>query len=201
MFNQTINAGRTLFRAQVRSVEGQAATLHIGQKFPVITQQYAGSVPAGTQGTVYAPPPSFTYEDLGVEVKVTPYIHGLEGVTLAVETSFQLLAGSSVNGIPIIGRRQFNTQIRLRDNEWAVVAGLKNPSFSKTTSGFWGLDRHTPAWKSVQAGDKGQRERERSGRDPAASDLTATRSVGYANDPCGLGDTPLHSPLTNRAKR
>jgi type II secretory pathway component GspD/PulD (secretin) len=141
MFNQTITAGRTLFRAQVRSVEGQPATLHIGERYPVITQQYAGSVPAGTQGTVYAPPPSFTYEDLGVEVKVTPYIHGLDGVTLAVETSFELLAGTSVNGIPIIGRRQFNTQIRLRDGEWAVVAGLKSPSVSKTTNGFWGLER------------------------------------------------------------
>jgi general secretion pathway protein D len=141
MFNQTITAGRTLFRAQVRSVDKQAATLHIGDKYPVITQQYAGSVPAGTQGTVYAPPPSFTYEDLGVEVKVTPYIHGLDGVTLACETSFELLEGTSINGIPVIGRRQFNTQVRLRDGEWAVVAGLKNPSTSKSTAGFWGLER------------------------------------------------------------
>jgi len=141
MFNQTTTAGRTLFRAQVRSVEGQPATLHIGDKYPVITQQYAGSVPAGTQGTVYAPPPSFTYEDLGVELKVTPYIHGLDGVTLAVETSFELLEGTSVNGIPIIGRREFHTQIRLRDDQWAVVAGLKNPSVSKSTGGFLGLER------------------------------------------------------------
>jgi type II secretory pathway component GspD/PulD (secretin) len=63
----------------------------------------------------------------------------VDGVTLAIETTFELLSGSSVNNIPIIGRRQINTQVRLLDGEWAVVAGMMNPSTSKTVSGFWGL--------------------------------------------------------------
>ena len=49
MFNQTISNAKTLYRAQVRSVDGQPATFHVGEKYPVITQQYAGSVPAGQQ--------------------------------------------------------------------------------------------------------------------------------------------------------
>ena len=44
-----------------------------------------------------------------------------------------------MNNIPIIGRRQINTQVRLQDGEWAVIAGLMNPSTSKAVSGFWGL--------------------------------------------------------------
>ncbi len=139
MFNESISSSRSLFRAQVRSVNGQPATFHVGEKYPVINQQYAGATAPGTQGTTYAPPPSFSYEDLGAEVKVTPYIHGVSGVTLTVETSFELLAGSSVDGIPIIGRREIKTQVRLLDGEWAVVAGLMNPSISKSQSGFWGL--------------------------------------------------------------
>ena len=79
--------------------------------------------------------------NLGLEVKVTPHIHGAEGVTLAIETTFELLAGNAVNNIPIIGRRQINTQVRLMDGEWAVVAGLMNPSTTKSTSGFWGLSQ------------------------------------------------------------
>jgi type II secretory pathway component GspD/PulD (secretin) len=46
-----------------------------------------------------------------------------------------------VNNIPVIGRRQLNTQVRLLDGEWAVVAGMLSPTDSKTTSGFWGLAR------------------------------------------------------------
>ncbi len=141
MFNQTTSTARNLYRAQVRSVDGQPATFHVGEKYPVITQQYAGAVPAGQQGNVFAPPPSFTFENLGLEVKVTPRIHGVDGVTMAIETSFELLAGNSVNNIPVIGRRQLNTEVRLLDGEWAVVAGLMNRSTAKTKSGFWGLEQ------------------------------------------------------------
>jgi general secretion pathway protein D len=122
-------------------VDGQPATFHVGEKYPVITQQFAGAVAAGQQGQVYAPPPSFTFEDLGLEMKVTPRIHGVDGVTMAIETTFELLAGTSVNSIPIIGRRQINTQVRLLDGEWAVVAGLISRSTAKTKSGFWGLEQ------------------------------------------------------------
>lgn len=139
MFNQSISTARTLYRAQVRSVDGMPATFHVGEKYPIITQQYAGGGTTAQTGTTYAPPPSFTFENLGLEVKVTPRIHGVDGVTLAIETTFELLSGSSVNNIPIIGRRQVNTQVRLMDGEWAVVAGLMNPSTTKTVSGFWGL--------------------------------------------------------------
>ncbi|HTA44181.1 MAG TPA: type II and III secretion system protein [Bryobacteraceae bacterium] len=141
MFNQSISSARNLYRAQARSVDGQAATFHVGEKYPIITQQYAGSVAPGQQGNVFAPPPSFTYENLGLEVKVTPRIHGTDDVTLAVETTFELLTGSAVNSIPIIGRREVKTQVRLLDGEWAIVGGLMSSTDSKARSGFWGLSQ------------------------------------------------------------
>ena len=141
MFNETTSNAKTLYRTQVRSVNGQPATFHVGEKYPIITQQYAGAVAPGTTGNVYAPPPTFTYENLGAEVKVTPQIHGVDGVTLKVETSFELLAGASVNNIPVIGRRQLTSEVRLLDGEWAVVAGMLSPTESKATSGFWGLSQ------------------------------------------------------------
>jgi type II secretory pathway component GspD/PulD (secretin) len=139
MFNETTSTAKTLYRASVRSVDGQPATFHVGEKYPIITQQYAGSVPTGTAGNVYAPPPSFTFENLGAEVKVTPHIHGVEGVTLAVESSFELLAGTSVNNIPVIGRRELKASVRVLDGEWSVIAAMLSPTESKTISGFWGL--------------------------------------------------------------
>lgn len=141
MFNQTVSSARNLYRAEARALDGQPATFHVGEKFPIITQQYAGSVAPGQQANVYAPPPSFTFEDLGFQMKVTPRIHGVDGVTLAIESTFELLTGSAVNGIPIIGRRQINTQVRLLDGEWAVVAGLMSRTNSTARSGFWGLSQ------------------------------------------------------------
>jgi len=141
LFNQTTSSAKTLYRSTLRAVDGQPATLHIGEKYPIITQQYAGQVQPGTQGQVFAPPPSFTFENLGVEIKVTPKIHGTEGVTLGVEGTFESLAGQSVNNIPAIVRRELKTQVRLLDREWAIVAGMESPVESKATNGFWGLSQ------------------------------------------------------------
>ena len=139
MFNESISSTRTLYRAQVRSVDSQPVTFHVGRKYPVITQGYFGGASTSQQGTVFQPPPSFTYEDLGVELKITPHVHGVDGITLAIESKYELLTGGDVNGIPIIANRSLNNQVRLRDGEWAVVAGITGRTDSKTQSGFWGL--------------------------------------------------------------
>jgi general secretion pathway protein D len=139
LFNETISSARILYRSQLRAASGQAATFHAGDRYPVITSGYFGAVPANQQSQVYAPPPSFTYEDLGIAVKVTPHVHGMDEMTLSVETSFEVLTGLANNGIPIIGNRKVKTDTRVRDDEWTIVAGLTDSTRSKVVSGVWGL--------------------------------------------------------------
>jgi Flp pilus assembly secretin CpaC len=139
MFNETNSTSHALYQAQIRSVPGQAATLHVGEKYPVITTGYAGGVAAGQQSQVYQPPPSYTFEDLGLEMKITPFVHGAGEVTLTVDTSFEVLAGAAVNGLPVIDRQSLATQVRLRNGEWAIVGGLMDMTRSKAVTGFWGL--------------------------------------------------------------
>jgi general secretion pathway protein D len=137
MFNEALAKGSVLYQAQMRSVAGQPATLHVGEKYPVITAGYYGAT--NTTGTVYAPPPSFTYEDLGLDMKVTPFVHGMGEVTLNLETSFQVLTGQSVNNIPVIGSRRLASTVRLRNDEWAVMGGLMSNTHGKAVNGFFGL--------------------------------------------------------------
>ncbi len=138
-FNQTLSRENTLYHAEIRSVSGQPATLHVGDKYPIQTSGYFGGTTTTSRGAVAQPPPAYTFEDLGLQIKVTPHIHMENEVTLTLETSFELLTGTSSNGIPILGRRQFNSEVRLRDGEWAVVAGIVSGSDSKSVSGFAGL--------------------------------------------------------------
>ena len=138
MFNQTISKSNSLYRTQLRSVVGQPATLHVGEKYPIITSGYFGSTPANS-GTVYQPPPTFTFQDLGIDLKVTPFVHGMDDATLTIETGFQVLSGSAVNGIPIIGSRTLKSMVGVRDDEWAVIGTILSDSRSKAVSGFWGL--------------------------------------------------------------
>jgi general secretion pathway protein D len=137
MFNQTLTKSNSLYRTQLRSVVGQPATLHVGEKYPVITSGYFGATT--TSGTVYQPPPTFTFQDLGIDLKVTPYVHGMDDATLVIEAGFQVLSGSAVNGIPIIGSRTLKSTVGVRDDEWAVIGSILSDSKSKAVSGFWGL--------------------------------------------------------------
>src|SRR5690606_10300642 len=69
-------------------------------------------------------PPSFTFEDLGLSITATPTVHGSREVSLQLQAEFNLLAGGSVNGIPILVNRTLETQIRLREGESAIIAGM-----------------------------------------------------------------------------
>jgi type II secretory pathway component GspD/PulD (secretin) len=71
-------------------------------------------------------------------MKVTPYVHGMGEVSLAVEASFEVLTGQLVNSLPVIGRRSLNSQVRLQTGEWAVIGGLLNTTRSKALGGFLG---------------------------------------------------------------
>jgi general secretion pathway protein D len=59
-------------------------------------------------------------------------------VTLEVEAEFKMLSGASFNGIPVISNRKFNTKLRLKFDETAVVAGLVNNTQARSITGLAG---------------------------------------------------------------
>jgi general secretion pathway protein D len=65
----TKNSGKVLFSTQLRALDGQPASLHLGQRYPILTSGYFGSTGAattGSNGIGYVPTPSFSFEDLGL---------------------------------------------------------------------------------------------------------------------------------------
>ena len=133
----TKSEARTLYRAQIRSLDGQAAQLHVGEKYPIMTLAYIGDTSGS--GDVFTPPPSFNFEDLGLMVKLTPKVHDRYEVTLEIDTEFKLLGAGSLNGIPVISNRKFATRARLRFDEAAVISGLVTRNDIVTLSGPAGL--------------------------------------------------------------
>ncbi|MDP3001331.1 MAG: type II and III secretion system protein [Bryobacterales bacterium] len=135
--SMTRSSADTLLRATLRSVDGQPASLHVGDKYPIMSQSYSSMTPGAGQGFSF--PPTFTFEDLGLVLKITPKIHGDGEVSLEVEGEFKVLTGKAQNGIPIVANRKFNSKVRLADGEWAVVTGLMSSTESRSLAGIAGL--------------------------------------------------------------
>lgn len=128
-------SAQTVLQSQMIAVDGQPVTLHVGDRYPIISGSYSSLFGAGG----YAPPPAFTFEDLGLVVKVTPRVHGMEEITLDIEAEFKLLGTGNFNGIPVISNRKLKSIVRVRAGEWAVIAGLTTGSDAKSLTGFPGL--------------------------------------------------------------
>src|SRR6202043_168516 len=99
------SSARTLYRSELVAVDNLPASLHVGQKYPVITSGYFGNTTGS--GQVFAPPPTINFEDLGLVLKITPHIHGAEEISLDVEAEFKLLTGQTQNDIPVIANKKF----------------------------------------------------------------------------------------------
>ena len=124
----------TILRSEIVALDGQPSTLHIGDRYPLVTNTYIGNTSGG--GTVYTPPPTFNFEDLGLVLKVTPHIHGIDEVTLDINAEFKLLGAAAVDGIPIISSRKYESKTRVMTGEWAVLAGLMTSSEARTITGI-----------------------------------------------------------------
>jgi len=136
---------RRLDNLSMRAGQATDATFHLGERFPILNASYAPifnspqiSQVLGNQS--YIPPfPSVSYEDLGLEVKVKPTVHGDGTVSLQLELRVRSLTGQSDNGVPVISNREYKGSINLKDGEPAFVAGEISHNDARSMSGIPGL--------------------------------------------------------------
>jgi Flp pilus assembly secretin CpaC len=85
------------------------------------------------------PYPNAEYIDLGVKVKATPRVHPSGDVSVHLEFEIHSLSGQSINNIPILGNRTIEQQVRVRDNDTAILAGMLDREGTSSVSGVPGL--------------------------------------------------------------
>jgi type II secretory pathway component GspD/PulD (secretin) len=135
---------QTLDHATLRAAQGTDATFRMGSRFPVLNATFApvfntAAISSVIQNNSFqAAFPSFTYEDLGLTIKAKPAIRSND-VGLQLEINLRALAGQSINGVPVIGNREYKGSITLIDGESAVVAGEVTHTETLALSGIPGL--------------------------------------------------------------
>ncbi|HEX7698872.1 MAG TPA: putative Ig domain-containing protein [Candidatus Acidoferrum sp.] len=92
-----------------------------------------------TGGAAQTPYPASEYVDLGVKIKATPTLHPNNEVTLVLEFEIRSLAGSSVNGIPVISNRTLTQTVRVREDEPTLIGGLTDAEETHSITGLPGF--------------------------------------------------------------
>src|SRR5213076_1038237 len=132
----TDSSTKLIQNPQIRSVDGQKASLKIGNRIPVAT----GSFQPGIGGVGINPlvNTQFQYLDVGVNIDITPKVHAAAGeVTLKVALDISSTSGSSnIGGIeqPIIAQKKAEETIRLREGEASVLGGILEQQETKSIS-------------------------------------------------------------------
>ncbi len=133
---KTDSSTRTLANPQLRTAEGMAAQARFGERVPIPVTTFT---PIATGGTPQQPIVSFNYENIGVNIDITPRTHHDDEVTLTLRIAVQSISGAGYQGLPTFGNREINTVIRLRDGETNMLAGLIRDDERRSLTGIPGL--------------------------------------------------------------
>jgi len=159
--NLSLNSSdsRQLDEFQLRLQDGEAGTLRNGSRYPIQTGQYStvggsglnipGLNSAGTSSSLSSilsslsgstvSIPQIQYQDLGLTLKATPKVMRSSEVALTLDMKISALAGSSVNGVPVLANRAYSGVVTVRQGEAVVIASEVDKQESRALSGVPGL--------------------------------------------------------------
>jgi general secretion pathway protein D len=125
---------------RIRATDGQKADMKIGSKIPIATGSYqTGAATALVSSLVNT---QFQYEDVGVEIEVTPSVHYDHDVTLKIKITVSADSSSvTISGVtePIISQRVVDQVIRLKEGEASILGGIQDNQDQQAWTGIPGL--------------------------------------------------------------
>lgn len=159
--NLSLNSSRSreLDDIQLHLGDGEEGTFKTGSRYPIQTSQYsnlgttgtniAGLTSAGTSSSLTSllsqlntssqTIPQIQYQDLGLVFKATPKVTRAGDVALSMDLTITALAGSSINGVPILNNRKYSGDVRLKEGSGVVLVSYIDKEESRALSGLPGL--------------------------------------------------------------
>ena len=138
-FLATDTETKIVAKPQLRGAEGRELTLNLGERIPIPSTTFT---PIAQGGANFNPLTSLTYENIGVNMKMTPRVT-IEGditLDLEVENSAvgpdRTVAGTTA---PSFTTRKVVTRLRLREGESSLLAGLLSEAERKSLRGIPGI--------------------------------------------------------------
>ncbi|MGA2169994.1 MAG: cohesin domain-containing protein [Terracidiphilus sp.] len=131
---------KVLQNPRIRATDAQKATMKIGSRIPIATGSYqTGAATAVVSSLVNT---QFQYQDVGVNIEMTPSVHYDHDVTLKIKIEVTSQSGSvTISGVtePILSQRVVDQTIRLREGEASVLGGIQDKQDEVSWTGIPGL--------------------------------------------------------------
>ncbi|MGA3071797.1 MAG: hypothetical protein ABSD43_16445, partial [Terracidiphilus sp.] len=157
--NLNSSDSRELDQLQLRLGDGEKATMRSGTRYPIQTSSFSSlgasipSIPgltgAGSSSSLSSllsqyggsvpNIPMVDYQDLGLTLTATPKVLRNDDVALTIEMKIDALAGTSINGNPILDNRAYTGVVTLKQGEGVVVVSEIDKQQSRAISGVPGL--------------------------------------------------------------
>lgn len=111
----------------IRTLDNQEASILVGQKYPILSGE------TGTGETATATAELDYYQDIGIQLRVTPQINAEGHITMIVHPIISTQSGVVQAGVseaavpieyPILEVREAETQIIMKDGETIMIGGL-----------------------------------------------------------------------------
>jgi len=160
-FDLSLNSSdsRELDEFQLQLEDGEEGTLKSGTRYPIQTSSYSslsanslnipGLTGAGNSGALSgilsslqgasSTIPMVQFQDLGLVLKATPRVLRSGNVALTIDMKISALAGSAVNGVPVLANRAYSGVTTLKADEAIVIASEMDRNESRDVSGWPGL--------------------------------------------------------------
>ncbi|MGI4756955.1 MAG: type II secretion system protein GspD [Janthinobacterium lividum] len=121
-----------------------AGTTVNGVSLSSLLASYLGTSSLGSTSVI----PQVQYEDLGLTVTATPHIQRTGDIGMRLEIKVSALAGTSLNGIPVLDSRQFLSDLTVHDGETVMMISNTSRSEAAAISGLPGLSE-VPGFQST----------------------------------------------------
>jgi general secretion pathway protein D len=147
-FLETDSQTKLLAKTQLRGSEGQKLTLNLGDDVPVPSTVFT---PIAQGGANVSPLSSFNYRTVGIVLEATPRVNYDDEIMIDLNVENSTRAPDvNVGGtnLPSFTTRKVTSQLRLRDGEPNLLAGLLQENERKSLNGFPGI-LHLPVIKQL----------------------------------------------------
>lgn len=111
---------------RILTSDNSSATIKVGEKVPFLTSRQVTDT-----GSVYN---SYEYQDVGIDLTVTPHINPDGYVSMSVNPSISKIEEITYYDAPVIANREATTEVMVRDGETVIIGGLMKDDLTESTS-------------------------------------------------------------------